>query len=93
MLEEAKNYLRIDGSEEDIFLTSLIFAAKEFIKNSVGITLDETNELQKLAVFLLVSHWYENRQSVLIGSISKDLEFSLSSILSQMRYCYESGTT
>lgn len=92
MLEEVKQYLRIDGSEEDFFLASLILAAHEYIKNAVDMPVDETNDLHKLAVYLLIAHWYENRQAVVVGTISKDLEFSLKSILSQMRFCYESGT-
>jgi uncharacterized phage protein (predicted DNA packaging) len=92
MLEEVKQYLRIDGSEEDSFLASLIPAAKIYIKNATDINVNENDELQKLAVFLLVSHWYENRQVVAVGTISKELEFSLRSILIQMRYCDESST-
>ncbi|MDE3838656.1 DNA-packaging protein [Bacillus methanolicus] len=89
MLEEVKQYLRIDGSEEDSFLTSLILAAKEYIKNTTGIRVDETNDLHKLAVNLMVAHSYENRLPIGQGDT---LAFSLESILLQMRYCYESGT-
>jgi uncharacterized phage protein (predicted DNA packaging) len=85
MLEEVKNYLRIDGSEEDSFLASLILASKEYIKNATGITVDENNDLHKLAVKLLVSQSYENRLP--IGEGAK-LAFSLESILLQMKYCY-----
>lgn len=89
MLGEVKNYLRIDGSEEDFFLTSLIGASKIYIKNAVGFEVDETNDLHKLAVMLMVSNAYENRLPVGEG---EKLAFSLESILLQMRYCYESGT-
>lgn len=83
MLLEVKEYLRIDGSEEDFFLTSLIDAAKLFIKNATGTTVDELNELHKLAVYLLVSHWYENRE--VVGKADK-LAYSLDSILFQMQF-------
>jgi len=33
------------------------------------------------AVNVLVTHWYENRSAILIGSISKELEFSLNALL------------
>lgn len=33
------------------------------------------------AMKLLVAHWFRNRESVLIGSISKELEFSLESLI------------
>jgi uncharacterized phage protein (predicted DNA packaging) len=84
MLGEVKEYLRIDGSEEDSFLVSLITAAKAYIKNATGKVIDEDNDLHRLAVNLLVSHWYENRE--VIGKADK-LAFSLESILLQITYC------
>jgi uncharacterized phage protein (predicted DNA packaging) len=88
-LDEIKVYLRIDGSEEDNFLTSLISAANIYLKNATGYDVDETNDLHKLAVSLLVSHSYENRLPIGSGN---NLSFSLESIIMQMRYCNESGT-
>lgn len=83
MLDELKDYLRIDGEEEDAFLASLISAAKQYIKNGTGSTVDEKNELHKLAVNLLATHWYENREA--IGK-ADTLAFSLQSIFMQMTY-------
>lgn len=37
------------------------------------------------AIKLLVAHWYRNRESVLIGAISKPIEFALESLISQCR--------
>lgn len=37
----------------------------------------------KQAILLLVTHWYENRNAVVIGSISKEMEFSLASLIRQ----------
>ena len=85
MLQEVKNFLRIDGVEEDTFLSSLISAAKIYIKNATGIIADETNDLHKLAINLLVSHSYENRLPVGQG---EKLAFSLESIIFQLKYCY-----
>jgi uncharacterized phage protein (predicted DNA packaging) len=83
MLEELKGYLRLDMSyiDEDIFLDSLVIAAKAYIKTSTGKIVDEANQLHKLAVFMLCTHWYENRNIVIVGSITKTLEYGLSSIL------------
>jgi uncharacterized phage protein (predicted DNA packaging) len=83
MLDEVKAYLRIDGTEDDILLGSLIAAAESYIKNATGIDVDESNDLHKLAVSLLVVHWYENRQTV--GNLNK-IAFSLDSILMQIEY-------
>lgn len=41
----------------------------------------------KHAVAMLVSHWYENRDAVLVGTASKALEYSLESLL--QRYMRE----
>lgn len=39
----------------------------------------------KTAMLLLIGHWYENRGAVLIGSMSKEIEFSVRSLLEQYR--------
>jgi uncharacterized phage protein (predicted DNA packaging) len=86
MLEEVKEYLRIDGSGEDVFLTSLISAAEEYIHNATGVeTYNHHNKFYTLAVCLLVTNWYENRDP--IGK-ADSLAFSLESILTQLKYCY-----
>jgi uncharacterized phiE125 gp8 family phage protein len=37
------------------------------------------------AMLMLVGHWYENRESVLVGAISKSLEFAVSTLLGMNR--------
>ena len=39
----------------------------------------------KHALRMLVGHWYENREAVLIGTISKEIEFSVDSLLTSFR--------
>lgn len=34
------------------------------------------------AMHMLISHWYNNRESVLVGSISKEIEFGVKSLVS-----------
>lgn len=36
----------------------------------------------KQAIMLLIGHWYENREAVLTGSISKEVEFAVHALLS-----------
>ena len=91
ILEEVKHSLRVDGSEDDGFLTSLIAAAKTFIENATGIVPDEKRDLDKLAITLLVTHWYENREVAQIGRIATEVPFSLEIILVQLKYVREEG--
>ncbi len=44
----------------------------------------------KQAMLLLVGHWYEQREAVLAGSISKEIEFAVHSLLWQDRVFYGS---
>lgn len=84
MLEEVKEYLKVDGTDEDTEILGLIDAAEAYLTNA-GVTKDETNELYKLAVKMLVVNWHENRQP--IGKVDK-LAFGLDSIITQLKYCY-----
>lgn len=38
------------------------------------------------AMLMLVAFWYDNRSTVLVGSISKELEFAVSSLLDSQRW-------
>ncbi|MBO9598636.1 MAG: phage head-tail connector protein [Cohnella sp.] len=42
---------------------------------------DNVPKRVKQAIILLVSHWFENPEAVLIGSISKEIEFSVTALL------------
>jgi uncharacterized phiE125 gp8 family phage protein len=42
------------------------------------------DERAKQAMLMLVGHWYENREAVLTGTISKDIEFAVAALLSQL---------
>ena len=88
MLNELKMYLRldIDETENDLFLGSLISAASDYIFTATGKTFDEQKAIHKLAIFMLCTHWYENRNTVVIGVTTKNLEYSLQSILFQIEW-------
>ena len=38
------------------------------------------------AILMLVGYWYDNRSAVLVGSISKEIEFAVSSLLDSQRW-------
>lgn len=94
-LDEVKNWLRIDFSEDDTLLTTLISAAEEYLKNATGITYDSENHLAKLLCMTLIADWYENRE--MIGKTTDQTRPIIQSILTQLTYSYggdsdESGT-
>jgi uncharacterized phiE125 gp8 family phage protein len=41
------------------------------------------------AMRLLVGHWYENRETVLVGTISKEIEFGVMSLTDKVRVMWE----
>nr|WP_061580151.1 head-tail connector protein [Parageobacillus caldoxylosilyticus] len=90
-LEEVKNWLRVDFSDDDTLITTLINAAEEYLKNATGITFDATNYLAKIFCMTLIADWYENRE--LIGKASDQVRPILQSILAQLTYAYGGETT
>lgn len=82
-LEEIKLWLRVDSDEENNLIIGLQFAAEQYLNNA-GIKKDYNNELYKLAIHLLVTHWYENREPT--GKADR-LAFSLDSMMAQLKYC------
>ncbi len=83
--EEIKLYLRIDGPEDDSLITALQMSAEEYLLNE-GISKDYTKELYKLAIKLLVAHWYEYRAVVLISdNCMHKLPYSLDEIITQLK--------
>lgn len=81
-LDEIKLFLRIDGNEEDTLIQGLQLAGEEYLYNA-GVNKDYTKELYKLAIKILVGHWYENRE--VTGKADK-LAFSLDTMILQLKY-------
>jgi uncharacterized phage protein (predicted DNA packaging) len=81
-IEELKLFLRIDGTDEDLFIQGLQFASEEYMLNA-GVRKDYTKFLYSLAVKMLVGHWYENRS--VVGKADK-LAFSLDTMILQLIY-------
>lgn len=88
---EAKKYLRleVDYTDEDVDIEALIAAAEGYLTNA-GCTLNAGDEVAKLAVKMLVIHWYENREP--IGQANK-LAFGLQSLITQLKYAAVPTTT
>ena len=63
-VEEAKVHLRIQHEEEDAYLASLLLQAQAVAEDYCRVTFDETApQAVRLAVLLMVSHYYENRDN------------------------------
>lgn len=64
-LKETKEFLRIDGNDEDTLVSSLIVTAKELIEEVLRKKLDEFEEIPETvhqAMLILVGTLYEERQ-------------------------------
>lgn len=96
-LDEVKNYLRIDFSEDDTFLSTLIVAARNYCESylnrpllSADMTEETTWEIPetiKLAMLILISHWYENRMPIISNmSVNNEISFSVTALLFQHRH-------
>jgi uncharacterized phage protein (predicted DNA packaging) len=90
-IDEMKEYLRIDSDDNDLEIANFIETAEIYLTNAGCVLLgpdEKANNLAKLAVKILVSHWYENREVEKIGTSVAKLGFSLDSIITQLKYCY-----
>ena len=64
-LAETKDFLRVDGDEEDILISSLIVTAKELVENVLRKKLDEFEQVPETvrqAMLIIVGTLYEERQ-------------------------------
>jgi uncharacterized phage protein (predicted DNA packaging) len=60
-LQEVKDYLRVDFNEDDALISSLMTAADEYLKSSVGVEYDNTSERAKTLSLIVISDLYDNR--------------------------------
>ena len=90
-LAEVKTHLRV-GSDatEDALITTYITAAREYVEgyqNRVYLSSDEAVEaetmtgIEKAACLLLIGHWYENRQAVVLGTPPSEVPFAMKALL------------
>lgn len=81
MLSLVKQFLRLDEhyKHEDELLNHLISTAEEYFKNATGQEFDKEVNIHKQIVILLVTSWYENRNT----QIAQELDRTLTSMLLQ----------
>lgn len=81
MLKLVKQFLRVDEhyDYEDELLGHLIATAQEYLRNATGREFDKEINIHKQVVLLLVTSWYENRNT----AIAQELDRTLTSMLLQ----------
>lgn len=64
-LQETKEFLRLDGDDEDALVSSLIVTAKELVEDTLRYRLTEFEEIPETvhqAMLIVVGTLYEERQ-------------------------------
>ena len=81
MLSLTKQNLRIDEhyTHEDKLINHYIDTAKEYLENATGQEFDSEINIHKNIVLILVTSWYENRNT----AIAQELDRTLTSMLLQ----------
>lgn len=78
-LEDIKEYLRVDSSEDDTLIEMLQEYAKEEIEDSTGVKFNSkgNSNTYNMAMLIIIADRYENRGS-------SDNEFKVNNILSSI---------
>jgi hypothetical protein len=93
-LEQAKDHLRVDITDDDFYITDLISVAEAAVENEIGTTLLSNLESGVLpkplyqAILLMVGNLYEHREPVIVGVSVVKIPFTLEYLL----YPYKSWT-
>lgn len=83
ILDEVKEWLRVDFDDDNDMINSLIEDAKDYIYNATGKEFDVDKRMHKRCLIFLVTQWYENREPT--GKVDK-MPFALESMLVQIQY-------
>lgn len=94
LLDEFKEYVRVDGDEENQSLSTFLATAQLVLKNG-GVKLPEDYYLNingqdvyaehRLAVLILASHFYENRQ-IASQNAQNQIPFSVQTLILQLKW-------
>lgn len=64
-LDTVKDYLRIDHTDDDVLISTMLASAKSFIQSYLNRKFDDFIELPDeftIACLAIISHWYERRE-------------------------------
>lgn len=98
LLEEFKEYLRIDGDDEDLSLSTFLQSAISYLENA-GVKQPanyyfrkddkDVFSLHRLAVMTLATHFYENRitiNPITIKTAQIPIPYGLQSMILQLKW-------
>lgn len=85
-LNEAKNYLRIDYDDDDLWLQSLLVATVDYLRDAIDdfdtkVTKEKFIKRAKILACVLLQEWYDNREQ----RESKDLSYTSRSLMLQLQ--------
>lgn len=90
-LDSVKGYLRVDGTDEDALISTMMNAAKSYIASAVG-AYDDTNVKAQQLLLAIVQDFYDNRQLMQSEQQMKmRMEAMYASIILQLQLEYEEG--
>lgn len=88
-LEDIKEYLRVDGDDEDKLISTMIEAGKEYIRSAVG-EYDDTDKTANILLAAIVQNMYDNRELMQSDQqVKKRIEYTFQSMILQLRLKYE----
>ena len=84
-LEQVKDYLRVDGDDDDNIIRTMMEAAKEYIVSAVG-EYDEEDKTAKILFCAIVQNMYDNRE-LMQSDIQqkKAIEYTFKSMILQLQ--------
>lgn len=88
-LEDIKEYLRVDGDDEDNLISMMMEAGKEYIRSAVG-EYDDTDKTANILLAAIVQNMYDNRELMQSDQqVKKRIEYTFQSMILQLRLKYE----
>lgn len=93
LLEEFKEYLRIDGEDEDLSLPTFIHSAQLFLEDAgvkqpsdyfLIVNGKDVFARHRLAIMMLATHFYENR--TVITNAKNELPYGLQTMILQLKW-------
>ncbi|QGG51605.1 head-tail connector protein [Lysinibacillus pakistanensis] len=98
LLDELKEYLRIDGNDEDRSLSTFLQTAISYLENAgvkqpsdyyLTVNDKEVFAQHRLAIMMLTTHFYENRIAITPSTIKtaqQTIPYGLQSIILQLKW-------